>query len=101
MDIRQIIKEEIEKLFEETLKSNSDKGNRFFDMLMTAKFQHYDSSKGELSTFTHGEEDRKRMVSKLSKADKQTYREWLKTPEGQRSIELFQSYASDGYKKED
>ena len=74
------------------LKSKSDKGNRYFKMLRTAKFQHYDSPKGELSTFNHGEEDRKRLVSKLSKEDKETYRCWLKTPEGLESLELFKGY---------
>ncbi len=76
------------------LKSKSDKGNRYFDMLRTAKFQHYDSPKGELSTFNKGEEDRKRLVSKLSNEDKQTYRAWLKTPEGEESIKLFNNYST-------
>jgi hypothetical protein len=74
------------------LVSKSDKGNRYFQMLKTAKFQHYDSPNGELSTFNKGEEDRKRLVNKLSKEDKITYRLWLKTKEGQKSIELFNNY---------
>lgn len=73
----------------ESLVSKSDKGNRYFKMLKTGKFQHYDSPKGELSTFSKGEEDRKRLVSKLSKADKKKYTEWLKTPEGQKSLQNF------------
>jgi len=102
MDVRKIIKAEIQKLFESIeLKSKSDKGNRHFEMLKTAMFQHYDSPKGELSKFTHGEEDRKRLVSKLSDADKKLYREWLKTPEGQESIETFEKYASPGWKAKD
>jgi len=84
--IKNILRENIEKV---TLKSKSDKGNRYFEMLKTAKFQHYDMPKGELSDFTHGEEDRKRLVSHLSKEDKKTYKEWLKTPEGKVSVELF------------
>lgn len=58
-------------------------------MLISGKFQHYDMQKGELSNFTKGEEDRKRLVSKLSKEDKENYREWLKTLEGKESIQLF------------
>ena len=73
------------------LKSKSDKGNRNFEMLRTAMFQHYDMPKGKLSTFTHGEEDRKSLVSKLSKEDKDTYNAWLKTPEGKQSLELFKA----------
>lgn len=97
MNIRKLIKEEIQKLFEQDtveLKSKSDKGNRYFDMLKTAEFQHYDSPKGELSPFYKGEEDRKRLVSKLSDADKKTYREWLKTTEGQASIEKFAEFCT-------
>lgn len=74
------------------LKSKSDKGNRYFEMLKTAKFQHYDAPKEELSTFTKGEEDRKRLVSKLSVEDKKKYKEWLKTPEGKESLKLFKKY---------
>lgn len=80
----------IKELLREALKSKSDKGNRYLKMLETGMFQHYDMPKGELSTFNHGEEDRKKLVSKLSKEDKVTYREWLKTPEGQDSIKLFE-----------
>ena len=72
------------------LKSKSDKGNRYFKMLETAKFQHYDMPKGELSNFTRGDEDRKRLVSELSEEDKKTYRAWIKTPEGKASIERFE-----------
>ncbi len=79
----QVLKEKV------ILKSKSDKGNRYFKMLRTGKFQHYDSPKGELSTFTKGEEDRKRLVSHLSQEDKKTYRAWLKTPEGKESLKLF------------
>lgn len=81
------------------LKSKSDKGNRYFEMLKTAEFQHYDSPKGELSTFNKGEEDRKRLVSKLSQEDKKIYRAWLKTPEGETSLELFKrncNYCDEG-----
>lgn len=76
------------------LKSKSDKGNRYFEMLRTAKFQHYDSPKGELSNFTHGEEDRKRLVGELSKEDKETYKAWLKTSEGEESLEKFKEYCT-------
>lgn len=79
-------------LTESILKSKSDKGNRYFEMLKTAKFQHYDSPKGELSTFTKGEDDRKRLVSKLSQEDKKKYKEWLKTDEGKESLKLFKKY---------
>lgn len=79
----------IQKRLHEALTSKSDKGNRYLKMLQTAKFQHYDDPKGHLSTFNHGEEDRKRLVSKLSKQDKETYKEWLKTPEGEASIKKF------------
>jgi hypothetical protein len=78
------------------LVSKSDKGNRYFKMLSTGKFQHYDSPKGELSSFTKGEEDRKRLVSKLSKADKKTYKEWIKTPDGSKSLNLFK--INEGFK---
>lgn len=80
------------------LVSKSKKGNKIFKQLETAQFQHYDAPKGELSDFTHGEEDRKRLVSKLSKEDKKTYRAWLKTPEGEASIKLFNDKASPGWK---
>ena len=82
------------------LRSKSDKGNRLFDMLKTAKFQHYDSPKGELSTFNHGEESRKKLVSKLSNADKKLYKEWLKTSEGQESLKRFDDFASPMFKKQ-
>ncbi|CAG7579681.1 MAG: hypothetical protein SLAVMIC_00008 [uncultured marine phage] len=72
------------------LKSKSDKGNRNFQMLKTGMFQHYDMPKGELSKLTGGEKARKRIVSKLSKEDKKIYKDWLKTPEGEKSLELFQ-----------
>jgi hypothetical protein len=81
------------------LKSKSHKGNRLFDMLKTAKFQHYDSPKGELSTLNRGEEDRKRIVSKLSSSDKKTYREWLKTTEGQKSLKRFEDFTSPLFKE--
>lgn len=71
------------------LNSKSDKGNRNLKMLTTGMFQHYDMPKGELSKLSGGEETRKRIVSKLSKEDKKAYRAWLKTPEGQKSLELF------------
>ena len=91
--IRKMLRENIEEIKVE-LKSKSDKGNRYFEMLKTAKFQHYDMPKGDLATFTHGEEDRKRLVTHLSKEDKKTYRAWLKTPEGQDSIERFEKYCT-------
>jgi len=97
--IKNLLRENIEKEKVE-LKSKSDKGNRYFEMLKTAKFQHYDMPKGELATFTHGEEDRKRLVSKLSKEDKKTYKEWLKTPEGKDSIERFEKYCTVWCKKD-
>jgi hypothetical protein len=87
--IKNILRENItEKSIE--LKSKSDKGNRYFEMLRTGQFQHYDMPKGELSTFTRGEEDRKRLVSKLSDEDKKTYKKWLKTEEGQLSVKIFE-----------
>lgn len=73
------------------LKSKSKKGNKIFKQLKTCQFQHYDMPKGELSYFRKGEEDRKRLVSKLSKEDKKLYREWLKTDEGEISKNLFLS----------
>ena len=91
----QVLKESEDKV---ELVSKTQKGNRYFEMLKTAKFQHYDMPKGELVEFSRGEEDRKRMVSKLNKADKKTYRAWLKTPEGEASKKLFQSYASNSFK---
>jgi hypothetical protein len=90
--IKLLLREELEKKV--VLKSKSDKGNRYFEMLRTAKFQHYDSPKGELSTFNKGEKDRKRLVSKLSNEDKKTYRAWLKTPEGEESIKKFEGYCT-------
>lgn len=83
------MKNNIKESKEVELKSKSDKGNRNFKMLSTGMFQHYDMPKGELSKLSGGEETRKRIVSKLSKEDKKTYRAWLKTPEGQKSLELF------------
>ena len=80
-----------ENINEGELKSKSDKGNRYFKMLMTGEFQHYDSPKGELSKFTKGEEDRRRLVSKLSKEDKRKYKEWLKTEDGQKSLDNFKT----------
>ena len=77
----------------ESLKSKSEKGNRYFEMLKTAKFQHYDSPKGELSTFNKGEEDRKRLLSKLSVEDKKKYKEWLKTDEGKESLKIWKKYS--------
>ena len=74
------------------LKSKSHKGNRYFNMLKTGMFQHYDSPKGVLSELDRTNEERKRLVSKLSKADKKIYNEWLKTPEGIESLKLFNSY---------
>jgi TnpA family transposase len=89
--IKQLLREGLNDSVE--LKSKSEKGNRYFKMLKTAEFQHYDMPKGE--------EDRKRLVSKLSKEDKKTYRAWLKTDEGKKSIELFKlkcTYCSDSNK---
>lgn len=87
-----LLREGLEKKI--VLKSKSDKGNRYFDMLKTGMFQHYDSPKGELSTFNKGEEDRKRLVSNLSKEDKERYKEWLKTPDGEKSLEIFNGNCS-------
>lgn len=78
----------IRQLLRESLKSKSAKGNRCFKMLETGLFQHYDSPKGELSPIGN-DEDRKRLVSKLSQEDKTKYKEWLKTPEGQASLKKF------------
>ena len=93
MDIRKIIQEEVRKIFESeekiTLNSKSDKGNRLFKQLKNAKFQHYDMSKGEFVYFSYGEEDRKRLVSKLSKEDKNNYRAWIKTSEGESSMKIW------------
>jgi hypothetical protein len=77
-----------EEILNEGLKSKSAKGNRYFKMLETGMFQHYDSPKGELSPIGN-DEDRKRLVSKLSQEDKAKYKEWLKTPEGQVSLKNF------------
>lgn len=76
------------QLLSETLKSKSAKGNRYFKMLETGMFQHYDSPKGELSKIGD-DEDRKRLVTHLSVEDKKAYREWLKTPEGKKSLSNF------------
>lgn len=84
----------IKNLLHEALESDSEKGKRYFEMLKTAKFQHYDDPKGQLSTFNKGEEDRKRLVSKLSKKDKEAYKEWLKTPEGEASLKRFEEYCT-------
>ena len=72
------------------LRSKSKKGNRYFKMLKTGLFQHYDMPKGELSKIGD-DEDRKRLVSKLSREDKTIYKKWLKTPEGQESLKNFTS----------
>jgi len=76
------------QLLGESLKSKSAKGNRYFKMLETGMFQHYDSPKGELSP-VGDDEDRKRLVTHLSQEDKKQYREWLKTPEGKASLKNF------------
>ncbi len=103
MDIRQIIREEISNLMLEgdkvNLKSKSDKGNRIFDMLKTGKFQHYDMPKGELVQFSYGEEDRKRLVSKLSKEDKKLYKSWLSTTEGENSMKIWDAITNSWNKK--
>ena len=89
MNIRKIIREQLEIILNEVdLKSKSDKGNRTFEKLKTAKFQHYDMPKGELSDFSN-DEDRKRLISKLSKEDKKKYREWIKTEDGKKSLEIW------------
>lgn len=69
------------------LKSKTDKGNRYFQMLKTKMFKHYDG--GDMVPFTGGDEKRKDLVSKLSKEDKKIYRAWLKTSEGKKSLELW------------
>jgi len=96
--IKKLLREALEEK-EVKLTSKSKKGNRYFEYLETGKFQHYDSPKGELSIFTKGEEDRKRLVSKLSKADKKTYRAWLKTPEGEKSLEIWEELTKRHEKK--
>lgn len=48
--IKELLREALNDSVE--LKSKSEKGNRYFKMLKTAKFQHYDMPKGELSDFT-------------------------------------------------
>jgi hypothetical protein len=96
MKIKEIINECYIELLNEgvDLKSKTDKGNRLFKMLKTAKFQHYDSPKGELSEFYKGEEDRKRLVSKLNKEDKAQYKKWITTDDGIKSLELFKQYST-------
>lgn len=92
MEIKVLIRNLLREGLEETnvkLVSKSDKGNRYFKMLKDGNFQHYDMPKGELVPFSYGEEDRKRLVSKLSKVDKKIYRAWLKTPEGEKSMEIW------------
>jgi hypothetical protein len=76
------------ELLNEDLKSKSDKGNRYFEMLKTKKFRHYDGN--VLVDFTGGDEKRKDLVSKLSKEDKKNYKEWLKTDDGIASLKLWQ-----------
>jgi len=101
-----IKKMELSNLYTEVLKeeesiklvSKTDKGNRYFKMLSTGQFQHYDMPKGDLATFSRGEEDRKRLVSKLGKADKKIYRAWLKTPEGETSLKIFNDNAHSSCK---
>lgn len=100
-NLEESIKKVVRKILEEDsieLKSKSEKGNRLFKMLKTAEFQHYDSTKGELSKFSKGEEDRKRIASKLSSVDKKNYKEWLKTTEGEESINKFNEFASSVFK---
>jgi len=82
----EVLKEDCEKI---SLVSKSKKGNRYFKMLKDAQWQHYDAPKGDLTDYVSGEDDRKRLVTNLSKADKKLYREWLKTPEGETSVKLF------------
>lgn len=79
----------LSELLNEELKSKSDKGNRYFEMLKTKKFRHYDGN--VLVDFTGDDEKRKDLVSKLSKEDKKKYKEWLKTDEGKESLKLWQS----------
>jgi len=69
------------------LKSKTDKGNRYFQMLKTCEYKHYDG--GVMVPFSGGDEKRKDLVSKLSKEDKKIYRAWLKTPDGQDSLKLW------------
>jgi hypothetical protein len=76
------------KMIEEELKSKSARGKRYLEMLRTGLFQHYDSPKGELSPIGD-DDDRKRLVSKLSKEDKKNYKEWLKTDDGKESLTHF------------
>jgi hypothetical protein len=71
------------------LKSKSDKGNRYFDILRTGLFHHYDSPKGVLIPIGGGEKTRKHLISKLSQEDKKTYRAWIKTPEGEESLSIW------------
>ena len=81
--------EQVLKEDEISLVSKSKKGNRYFKMLKDAQWQHYDAPKGDLADYVRGEEDRKRLVTHLSKADKKLYRAWLKTSEGEASKRLF------------
>jgi integrase len=77
-----------ENLSNEELKSKSARGKRYLEMLRTGLFQHYDSPKGELSPIGD-DDDRKRLVSKLSKEDKKNYKEWLKNDDGKESLTHF------------
>lgn len=82
------MKDLIKKLLREgILNSKSDRGNRYFEYLKTKKFRHYDGN--VLVDFTGGEEKRKELVAKLSKEDKKKYKEWLKTDDGIKSLELW------------
>lgn len=94
--IKKLLREALEEV---KLVSKSKKGNRNFKCLKTAKFQHYDMPKGDLATFSKGEEDRKRLVSKLSKEDKKTYRAWIKTPEGEKSLKIWDDITKDWEKR--
>lgn len=102
MEIKVLIRNLLREGLEETdikLVSKSDKGNRYFKMLRDAEYQHYDMPKGELVSFSYGEEDRKRLVSKLSKADKEIYRAWLKTPEGEKSMKIWDGITKNWKRK--
>ncbi len=85
--IKQLLREALEDKV--ILKSKSDKGNRYLEILRTGLFHHYDSPKGVLIPIGGGEKTRKKLIGHLSKEDKQTYRDWLKTSEGKKSLEIW------------
>lgn len=99
MKLLNLYNEVLNESDEVKLVSKSDKGNRYFKMLKNAEFQHYDMPKGELVPFSKGEEDRKGLVSKLSQADKKSYRAWINTPEGEKSMKIWDRITKDWDKR--